>query len=272
MILEYKGIDFFYKDQGQGDVIVLLHGFLENCTMWTDLNQKLTKNNRVISVDLLGHGQTGCLGYVHTMEDMAEAVSYLLKHLKISRFTIIGHSMGGYVALALVEKQMEQINGLCLMNSSALADNAERKLNRDRAIVALKQNHKTFIRLAIANLFRPKNRTIFSKEIKQIRTEALKMPLQGIIAALEGMKIRKSRAFLLKSEKFKKLMIIGRKDPVLEYNTLIKQTQGAKIEIVEFPDGHMSHIENKKEFTYKIITIHRKIIAFERFLIFFLLS
>ena len=84
------------------------------------------------------------------------------------------------------------------------------------------------------------------------------MPLQGIIAALEGMKIRKDRTFLLKSPKFRKMLIIGRQDPVLESDTLIKQTVNSNTEIIEFPDGHMSHIENKEELTYKLIQFIEK--------------
>ena len=78
------------------------------------------------------------------------------------------------------------------------------------------------------------------------------MPLQGIIAALEGMKIRKNRELILQNRSLKKMMIIGSKDPVLEYNTLIKQTTGTDVKVVEFPDGHMSHIENMKDLSYNI--------------------
>ncbi len=259
MILDYKRIPVFYTDEGQGQAIVLLHGFLENSSMWKNLKPHLIAQScRVICIDLLGHGQTGCLGYVHTMEAMAEAVYAVLEELNIKSCKIIGHSMGGYVALALAEHKPSLISSLCLMNSSAIDDTIERKRNRDRAIEAVKQNHKTFIRLSISNLFAPDNREKFESEIEAIRNEALKTPLQGIVAALEGMKIRSNRVHILKNTAFYKMMIIGRKDPVLEYNTTIKQTKGTTVEIIEFPDGHMSHIENKEEFTYKILQLIEK--------------
>jgi pimeloyl-ACP methyl ester carboxylesterase len=207
----------------------------------------------VVCVDLLGHGQTGCLGYIHTMEQMAEAVEAVLSHLKVKKATLIGHSMGGYVALAFAEQYPENVEGLCLMNSTAMDDSPEKKLNRDRAIEAVKQNHRSFIRLSIANLFRPKNRMVFTEEIESIKEEALQFPIQGIIAALEGMKIRKNRVGLFRNAKYKKMMIIGRKDPALQYNTLIDQIKDSDVEMVEFPDGHMSYIENKEEFTYSIM-------------------
>lgn len=259
MILDYKDIPVFYTDEGQGQAIVLLHGFLENSSMWRDLKPQLVKHScRVICIDLLGHGQTGCLGYIHTMDDMADVIYAVLNELNIKTCKIIGHSMGGYVTLALADKYPDLIKGFCLMNSSASDDNKEKKKNRDRAIEAVKQNHKTFIRLSISNLFAPDNREKLIDEIESVRSEALKTPLQGIIAALEGMKIRPNREHILQNKDFHKTIIIGRKDPVLEYDTLKKQTLDTNVKIIEFPDGHMSHIENKKEFTYKIIRVIEK--------------
>jgi pimeloyl-ACP methyl ester carboxylesterase len=251
--LEYKGTELFYSVVGKGETIVLLHGFLESSTMWRDLIPHISNTHHVVSVDLLGHGQTGCLGYIHTMEQMAEAVEAVLSHLKVKKATLIGHSMGGYVALAFAGQYPENVEGLCLMNSTAMDDSPEKKLNRDRAIEAVKQNHRSFIRLSIANLFRPKNRMVFTEEIESIKEEALQFPIQGIIAALEGMKIRKNRVGLFRNAKYKKMMIIGRKDPALQYNTLIDQIKDSDVEMVEFPDGHMSYIENKEEFTYNIM-------------------
>lgn len=253
MKLDFKGISIYYSQFGKGDSVVLLHGFLESSTMWKELIPTISVNHQIICVDLLGHGKSGCIGYVHTMEQMAEAVEAVLKHLKVELATFIGHSMGGYVALAYAEKYPEKVTGLCLMNSTAMDDSPEKQLNRDRAIEALKQNHKTFIRISIANLFRPKNRVIFSNQIKKLTEQALQFPVQGIIAALEGMKIRKNRLELFKIAPYKKMMIIGRKDPALQYSSLINQTKGSDVKIVEFPDGHMSHIENKEVFSYNIM-------------------
>lgn len=253
MILEHKGIPIFYSDNGLGDVTILLHGFLENATMWKELTPQFSKSNRIIAIDLLGHGQTGSIGYVHTMEMMAEAVKAVLDHLSIKEGTFIGHSMGGYVALAFTELYPKMMNGLCLMNSTTLADTEERQQNRDRAIAAVKQNHRTFICMSVANLFALENRERLANEIEQVKEEALKMPLQGIIAALEGMKIRHDRTKLFKDISIKKLMIIGRKDPVLEYEIIIEQAEETNVEIVEFPDGHMSHIENMMDLSYKLL-------------------
>lgn len=253
MEFRFKGSTIFYTDQGSGNPLVLLHGFLENVTMWNAFIPELSKTNRVICIDLLGHGKTECIGYIHSMELMAEGVQAVLKHLKIKKPTIIGHSMGGYVALAFAEINPDNLQGLCLMNSTAAADSDEKKQNRDRAILAVKQNYKTFIRIAVNNLFRPKNRMVFADKIKDVVNEALKTPLQGIVAALEGMKIREARQHVLQSSDYKKMIIISKKDPALDYQTLLKQVENTTIQVVEFPDGHMSHIENEKAFLIEIM-------------------
>jgi pimeloyl-ACP methyl ester carboxylesterase len=174
-------------------------------------------------------------------------IKSVLDHLKLRKYILIGHSMGGYVSLAFAELFPNNINGFCLMNSTALSDTGEKKKNRDRAVKAVKHNLKTFVRMAIPNLFSEKNRTLFIDEIKIITQEALQISKQGIIASLEGMKIRKDRTFLLNSTKFPILMIISKMDPVLDYNSLLAQVQKSKAEFVELTDGHMSHIENKEE-------------------------
>ena len=243
----YKNTKISFSVHGKGTTVVLLHGFLENATMWDSVVENLSKNNRVVCIDLLGHGQTECLGYVHTMEMMSDAVEAVLTHLKIRKSVFVGHSLGGYVALAFAEKKPDNVKGLCLMNSTARADNAERVVLRNRAIEAVKTEYKNLVRLSIANLFRPKNRVIFKEEIKIVKKEALKTPLQGYIAAQEGMKIRNDREVLLHFSPYKKMMILGKRDPVLNYNNLLNQVKNTEVEVVEFPDGHMSHIENKDE-------------------------
>ncbi len=215
--------------------------------MWDTIIPYLSKRNRVICIDLLGHGQTECLGYVHTMEAMAEAIDAVLQHLKIRRSIFIGHSMGGYVALAFAEIFPDSVKGLCLLNATARADSVEKRQHRDRAIKVVKQNHKSFIRMAITDLFRPKNRVIFSNEVRRVKKEALKTPLRGIVAALEGMKIRNDREVLLHFSPYKKMMILGKKDPILAYPDILEQLLNTDVQLVELPDGHMSYIENFEE-------------------------
>ena len=247
--LLYKNTNISYTVTGKGTAIVLLHGFLENQTMWQFCIDYFSTKYRIITIDLLGHGQTECLGYVHSMEDNADVVHAVLAELRIRKAVVVGHSMGGYVALAFAELYPAVIKGLVLLNSTSRADSAERKLNRNRAIKAVKQNYVNFIKLSIANLFSEDNRERLESEIEAVKNEALKTPLQGIVASLEGMKIRKDREVLLHFATYPILIILGEKDSVLNFEENKDQIENTKIQLVSFPDGHMSHIENKEELT-----------------------
>jgi pimeloyl-ACP methyl ester carboxylesterase len=242
----YKNTKISYSDSGIGNTIVLLHGFLENKKMWLEYSNLFSEKYRVVAIDLLGHGESDCLGYVHKMEDNAGVVNEVLEHLNIEKATIVGHSMGGYVGLAFAELYPEKIQKLVLLNSTSKEDSAEKKLNRTRAIKAVKQNYVNFVSLAIANLFSENNRIRLAEEIEKVKTEALKTPLQGIIASQEGMKIRKDREELVRKNLFPILLILGKKDPVLNYEESLSQIEDTTAELVSFEDGHMSQIENKE--------------------------
>lgn len=256
---QFKNTSIAYADTGKGTAVVLLHGFLENQNMWEQFIVPFSRKNRVITIDLLGHGATECLGYVHSMEDNADAVHAVLAELRIRKAVFIGHSMGGYVALAFAELYPDFVKGLVLLNSTANADSGEKKTNRDRAIKAVKQNYKGFVSLAIANLFSKNNRERLRTEIENVKIEALYTPLQAIVASLEGMKIRLDREVLLHLTPYPKLLILGEKDPVLEYEETRKQIVSTDVALVTFPDGHMSHIENQEELTTVILQFLKKI-------------
>ena len=243
----FKNTAICYTDQGKGTAVVLLHGFLENQSMWNAILPELIKKNRIITVDLLGHGATECLGYVHSMEDQADVVHHVLNELKIRKAVFIGHSMGGYVALAFAELYPDTVKGIVLVNSTSRADSDERKRNRDRAIIAVKQNYSAFIRMSIANLFSENNRERLADRIEEVKLEALKTPLQGIVAALEGMKIRKDREVMLHFPPYPIQLILGKKDGVLLYEENRDQILDTHVQLTTFEDGHMSHIENQAE-------------------------
>lgn len=245
--LLFKNISVNYTDSGKGTAIVLLHGFLENAKMWDAFVPELAQKYRVVTIDLLGHGKTQPLNYVQTMEDNADLVLSVLNELRIRKAILVGHSMGGYVALAFADLFPNIVKGIALVNSTAKPDSAERKINRDRAIVAVKQNYASFVRMSVANLFSEDNRERFAQEIEAVKLEALKTPLQGIVASLEGMKIRKDREPLLHEGKFPVLLVLGKKDPVLNFEETQELKKHPNVSLEVFPDGHMSPIENRPD-------------------------
>ncbi len=248
MTLTYKEIKINYKSTGKGRPIVFLHGFLENITMWEQTIALLENSYHCIAIDLLGHGDTESLGYIHTMENMALAVNTVLDELQITDLTLIGHSMGGYVSLAFVDLFPKKAISLILLNSTSYPDSEERKISRTRAIDIVKKNPNAYTSMAIANLFAEKNRIAYEPQIKQIKEQASKTSLQGIISALEGMKIRKDRSNILKEFNGSKVIFAGEKDPVLSFSQNEKEANYAKVDLISFDGGHMTYIENQKEF------------------------
>jgi len=249
MILEHKGVPIFYEDAGKGSVVVLLHGFLENSTMWKEIVPELSKSHRVISIDLLGHGKTECLGYVHSMDLMAEVVHAVLKSLRLRKVILIGHSMGGYVSLAFAENYPKMMKGLCLMNSTSFADDEERKKLRARANKMVQNNFESMVRMSFINLFGEESKTKYKTEMELALQEALKTPVQGYIACQEGMRIRPNREAILKTDAFKTRYIIGKDDPILKVESIVKEAKKVNSDHLILEGGHMSHIENKEALT-----------------------
>ena len=245
--LDYKNNKIHYSDVGNGSAVVLLHGFLEDISMWNNLQKILKATNRVICIDLLGHGKTDCFSDVSSMEDMAATIKFVLEDLKINSATFIGHSMGGYVALAFTEAFPEIVNGLCLMNSTTKEDSEERKKNRIRAIKMAKTNYEALVSMSINNLFGAETRSKFLPLIEESKRIALQVSSKAYIACSEGMRIRKNRMHVLSAAKFKTLIIAGKKDAVLSHTSIVDEAKKTNTSLESFSNGHMSHIENPLE-------------------------
>lgn len=246
MIFTYKNSSVFYNDQGKGNVVVLLHGFLENSSMWNTISSTLARRNRVICIDLLGHGNTDTIGYLHTMEEMADLVRCVLKSLRVRRSIFVGHSMGGYVSLAFAKKFPKNTKGLCLLNSSSQADTPARKNQRLHANKVAVKNYVFLVRASVNNLFAPSSKKIFSKEISAITEEALKTPLTGYIASNEGMRLRENTEIVLQGIS-KRLIIAGKKDAILSFENIQQEASRTNTKLVSLPNGHMSHVEDFDE-------------------------
>lgn len=246
---EFKKGKIYYTDAGKGRAVVLLHGFMESHHIWKDYAKNLSTRYRVICIDLPGHGKSDCFGYVHSMELMADAVNAVLEKLNLRKIFLTGHSMGGYAALAFAEKYPDKVKGLCLFHSTAAADSDERKENRNRALEIVKKNHKKFINQIIPLWFAKENREYYKEAIDELKRDALLTPKQGIIAAIEGMKIRIDREMILKFSAFKLFYIIGKKDETIPYAQVKMQTtlpNDCEYMILENV-GHIGFIEAKEK-------------------------
>lgn len=119
----------YYEVEGEGKSFVFLHGFLENHSIWNNLRADLKDQHQIITLDLLGHGNSETDNEENTMEEMVDEVIAVLDVLNIAQATFIGHSMGGYVACALADLYPERVENIVLLNSSTLADDEAKKIN-----------------------------------------------------------------------------------------------------------------------------------------------
>lgn len=224
--------------------MVLLHGYLENLKMWKSIAEELSKFCQVILIDLPGHGKSKVYGDIHTMEFMAEKVNEVLTELKIDKMVLIGHSMGGYVTLAFEELFPEKLNGFILLNSSSLPDSEEKKEQRLKAIETAQKNLDTLIKMSIPTLFAEKNREHLKEEMEFAKQLAKETPLQGVTAALKGMRTRPDRNKVLQNSEIPIGIIIGKYDQAIN-PTELKQIipDKSNIQVRELETAHMSHLE-----------------------------
>ena len=130
-------------DSQRGDkCVVLLHGYLESMLVWDEFVALLKESVRVVTIDLPGHGVSMVTSEVHTMEYLAECVALAMEALGIERYSVVGHSMGGYVALAMVEKYASRLESIVLLSSTTSADSQEKCDRRRREIELIKAGKK----------------------------------------------------------------------------------------------------------------------------------
>ena len=195
-----------------------------------------------------GHGSTECLGYAHSMDLMAKCVKSVLDSLRLKKYIIIGHSMGGYVGLAFADLFPDHLKGLCLYHSTAYADSDEKKKDRLRAIQAVKANRGIYTKSTIKNLFASKNLKYLKDEISFALSIAKQTGKKGIIAALHGMRDRPRRDIILGLVNYPIMMVIGELDNVLPYDQLLEQSQLIKNKTILYleHDGHFGFLESTK--------------------------
>tara|TARA_Y100000385_G_scaffold24812_1_gene23796 strand:+ start:1513 stop:2289 length:777 start_codon:yes stop_codon:yes gene_type:complete len=247
MIAQFKNSSIHYSITGKGKCIVLLHGFLLNTGIWSDLIPLLSKKNKVLAIDLPGHGKSDCISEMHSMELLADLVNFILEENNLTTTSLIGHSMGGYIGLAFTEKYRSKVNTLVLLNSTTEKDSIERKSNRERALKIVSTNKNIFIKTTIRSLFPEKKLKVYKDFIEVLTEDALKLSKQAIIASIQGMKLRTDRTQILKLFDGKKYIISGIEDPIIPFSNAIKIAINSDTELIKVDSGHMSATENNHE-------------------------
>lgn len=238
----------FYKICGKGKAVVLLHGFLEEGSMWNHVSKELAKNYRVIVPDLEGFGRSPFISKKLSMEKYAAAVFELLQKEKVKKCVLLGHSMGGYITLHYAEMYPESLRGFGLINSHCFADTTAKKASRKKQNEFIaKHGSVAYARELYQHMFHPdfKNRAL----VKKLSTRAGKYSPDALIAANVAMMKRKSKAETLKNAKVPVLMINGKQDDIAPLHFTLEQAAYPAIADVHFYNKgkHMSLFEVKKE-------------------------
>ena len=239
-----------YFDRGKGEVVVLLHGYLESLEIWSGFSDELSNKFRVISFDIPGHGKSENIADEHSMHKLAETINLALKKLNIKKCFMLGHSMGGYLTLMFHNLFSEMLSGFSLFHSHPFKDTEITINKRFREIEFVKQGKKDLIaKFNIPNAFASDNIYKFRNEIEFTKNIALKTTEKGIVANLYAMMNRPDLSESLAKTQIPFLYVAGKKDNYIDYKTVvstIKLPENSELHVLE-NSGHMGFIEEKKE-------------------------
>jgi len=244
--VEYKGGRLFYTVEGDGETIVLVHGYLESSEVWGEFAENLATDFRVISVDLPGNGKSSLYGDTHTMCFLADAIIRIIDSEKISKVTLVGHSLGGYVSLSIVERFPERLMGYVLFHSHPFADSDEVKRNRIREIDIVLSGKKAIIYpVNIPKMFADSNLDRFSEALEKSKMIASEHEADGIVSVLIGMMNRKARDIVMTHSGVPVMIILGTMDNYIDYGAMVKKVilpPGGQMVTLK-GSGHMGFVE-----------------------------
>ncbi|MDR2890513.1 MAG: alpha/beta fold hydrolase [Alistipes sp.] len=187
------------KDKGVAPTVLLLHGYLENLNIWDEVAEFLRPHARVIALDLPGHGISEVRGEVHSMDFLADVAHGALLELNAPKCFVVGHSMGGYVAIALAARYPEVLDGLVLLSSTPNADSEAKREDREREIAIVRGGKKELLAHTVpAKGFAPENRRGMADVIEDLAELVMLTEDEGIVALLRGMAARPDRNDLLR--------------------------------------------------------------------------
>ncbi|MCY1663553.1 alpha/beta fold hydrolase [Chryseobacterium sp. SL1] len=239
-------LNFERKGNGK-ETLVLLHGFMENLSIWSDMEPHLSDNFSLLKIDLPGHGQSEIIAEVQTMELMAEEVKKVLDHENITKIHLLGHSMGGYVSLAFAEKHPEYLKSLTLFFSTYFPDDDEKKEQRIKSYRIIKDAFAHYARAGVPNLFNPNEKDILEGKIETALEVALSTNNLGALASVKGMVERTDKKHIMENLEAKILVLSGKHDNAVKTETMIKHLPDrTNIKSYILDCGHNGHWEKPK--------------------------
>jgi len=224
-IIYYESSPVFYRIEGDGFPVILIHGFAEDGTIWQNQIAHLAKSYKLVIPDLPGSSHSFFNAKLATVEDFADCIQRIVDEEKIATCVIIGHSLGGYVTLAFAEKYPKKLNGLGLFHSTVYGDNEEKKAARKKGIEFIKRyGAAEFIKQSVPKLFAED----FNKKHPEIVNELIdrynNFNPGSLVSYYDAMMKRPDRTRLLKSFKKPVLFIAGEKDNAVPIEHSLQQS------------------------------------------------
>ena len=237
----------YYTEEGKGFPIILIHGFCETNQIWSKLNPVLATKYRVISIDLPGFGKSSELSRPFTLVEVAERViNFIQQDLKLTTCVVFGHSLGGYVALAMADLKPELFLGFGLVHSTALADSEERKISRGKVIEFVEEyGVQPFVGSFIPPLFFNQSHPAIGNMVEL----AAQTKKQTLIGYTEAMRSRPDRTHVLKEFTKPILLLAGERDTIIPAQTLEELAKVASNPtlVILHNAAHMGMLENVTE-------------------------
>ena len=220
--------------------LVLLHGHGVDDSIWDNVDASLNEYFTIVRPNI------SLFTFCQSVEDYADELHRFLTNATITKFTLIGHSMGGYVALAFAEKYPEMLEGFGLFHSTAYADDDAKRQQRSQMIELLK-NHGTesFIKNTAGNMFGDRFKELFPEKIKSHIARFGKIPAEALIAGINAMRNRPDRTSVLRNLPFPVLFIIGMQDKLIPFESVITLSEFPKqsYPFILAEAGHMGMVE-----------------------------
>lgn len=193
--------------------LVFLHGFLESAEIWDEFLRDFPPHYRTLRLNLPGYGPEPQVGLNYSFEAAADYVQAQLKATGAHQVLLVGHSMGGYVALAFAEKFPAQVAGLCLFHSSSLPDSEEDQERRQRNREFLEQHGvAAFTEEFLKPQFSAAQRESMEHHVRMLQRIGAAVPLEAAIGSMDAMAHRPDRRAVLEKATYPLLFIAGKDD------------------------------------------------------------
>ena len=246
-----------YNNEGPdgAPVIIFIHGFPLNKSMWNKQMEALKANYHVIAYDIRGHGNSDVGNEDFTIDLFVNDLLNLMNALKIEKTILCGLSMGGYIALNAIENFPERFDALILSDTNCISDSPEAKEKRMKAIESIRENGmEKYADESLKKLFAQESFTTNVGQIAEVQEMIVKTSRYSIYNTLHALSEREETCSQLPEIMVPVLIMVGSEDiitPPASARLMHEKIKGSFLHIIGHA-GHLSNMENPAEFNNQL--------------------